>query len=163
MSPYLDPKQRPFELNTTHESRRASYFYLWFYFLDVAQSYRRFTETMRSLLTHLTRRADVLDRIERGLHEAGWNPVAGPTGNVIATEMRRFRQWGLYSVEVELEVAPVGGEYVRLLVHPFRIYFTGAKSKVPYLRGSLARAVFKGFTRYVRNRRALVYWHRSVP
>ncbi|HAY36655.1 MAG: hypothetical protein P8H65_09965 [Rhodothermales bacterium] len=87
--------------------------------------------------------ADVLDRIERGLLEAGWNPIAGPTGNVIATEMRRFRQWGLYSVEVELEVAPVGGEYVRLLVHPFRIYFTGAKSKVPYLRGSLARAVLK--------------------
>jgi len=86
---------------------------------------------------------DVYERIERGLIDAGWTLTEGITDNVVATETRTFRQWGLYSVEVELEVAPVGGDYVRLLVHPFRVYFTGARSKIPYLRGSLSRSVLK--------------------
>ena len=85
----------------------------------------------------------IFERMEKGLESAGWTPIEGVTPNVLATEMRRFREWGLYSVEVELEVAPIGGDYVRLLIHPYRIYFTGAKSKVPYLRGSLARSVLK--------------------
>ncbi len=86
---------------------------------------------------------DVFVRIERGLEDAGWTLTEAVTDNVIATEFRTFRRWGIYSIEVELEVAPVGGEYVRLLVHPYRQYFTGSRSKIPYLRGSLARSVLK--------------------
>jgi len=86
---------------------------------------------------------DVFERIERGLQSAGWTLVDGITENVVATESRTFRQWGLYSIEVDLEIAPVGGDYVRLFVHPYRIYFTGSRSKIPYLRGSLARSVLK--------------------
>ena len=88
-------------------------------------------------------RAVILDTIREGLIDAGWTPRDGVTDNVVATESRAFRQWGLYAIEVELEVAPVGGDYVRLLVHPYRIYFTGAKRKIPYLRASLARPVLK--------------------
>jgi len=87
--------------------------------------------------------AAVMDRIKQGLREAGWTISESVTPNVVAAESRKFREWGLYSIEVELEVAPVGGNYVRLFVHPFRIYFTGAKRKIPYLRGSLARSVLK--------------------
>lgn len=87
--------------------------------------------------------ADVMDRIRAGLDAAGWNVSEAVTPNVIAADSRKFREWGIYSIEVDLEVAPVGGNYVRLFVHPYRIYFTGAKRKIPYLRGSLARSVLK--------------------
>ncbi|MDA1029060.1 MAG: hypothetical protein O3B41_08425 [Bacteroidetes bacterium] len=84
---------------------------------------------------------DVFERIDRGLLAAGWSPIDGPTENVLATEPRQFRQWGVYGIEVDLELAPVGGEYVRMLIHPYRVYFTGKRSKIPYLRGSLARSI----------------------
>ena len=83
----------------------------------------------------------VLDRIEAGLKDAGWTLSEPVTDNIVATEDRQFRQWGLYSVHVSLEAAPIGGDYVRLMVHPYRHYFTGARSKIPYLRGSLGRSV----------------------
>lgn len=85
----------------------------------------------------------VMQRIRDGLQQAGWTVGEAATPNVVAAESRKFREWGLYSIEVDLEVAPVGGNYVRLFVHPYRIYFTGAKRKIPYLRGSLARSVLK--------------------
>ena len=87
--------------------------------------------------------AEVMERIKAGLDAAGWTVADAVTSNVIAAEPRKFREWGVYSIEVDLEVAPVGGNYVRLFVHPYRIYFTGAKRKIPYLRGSLARSVLK--------------------
>ena len=87
--------------------------------------------------------AEVMDRIKAGLDAAGWSVTDAATPNVIAAESRKFREWGLYSIVVDLEVAPVGGNYIRLFVHPYRIYFTGSKRKIPYLRGSLARSVLK--------------------
>jgi len=87
--------------------------------------------------------SDVMDRIRKGLETAGWKESESVTPNVVTSESRKFREWGVYAIEVELEVAPVGGNYVRLFVHPYRIYFTGAKRKIPYLRGSLARSVLK--------------------
>jgi hypothetical protein len=86
---------------------------------------------------------DVFFRADKALKASGWAPVEGITANVLATESRQFREWGLYRIEVDLEIAPVGGDYVRLLIHPYRVYFTGKKSKIPYLRGSLARSVLK--------------------
>ncbi len=86
---------------------------------------------------------EVMERIRMGLESAGWELGDAITSNVVAAESRKFREWGLYSIEVNLEVAPVGGNYVRLFVHPYRVYFTGAKRKIPYLRGSLARSVLK--------------------
>ena len=88
-------------------------------------------------------RADVTGRIRSALQAAGWQLQAPVTPNVVATAPRSFRQWGLYAVTVELEVAPLYGNHVRLFVHPYRTYITGAKRKIPYLRGSLARSVLK--------------------
>ncbi len=87
--------------------------------------------------------SEVLTRIDRGLLASGWHPIDGPTDNVLATEPRQFREWGIYRIEVDLEVAPVGGDYVRMLIHPYRVFFTGKRSKIPYLRGSLARSVLR--------------------
>lgn len=83
----------------------------------------------------------VLDRIEQGLQAAGWSLAEPVTDNIVATDERSFRTWGLYSVQVSLEVAPIGGDYVRLMIHPYRQYAWGTKSKIPYLRGGLARSV----------------------
>lgn len=61
----------------------------------------------------------------------------------MTTEARTFRQWGLYRVEASLQVTQLGGDYVRVLINPYRVYFTGRRSKVPYLKKRLGKAVLK--------------------
>lgn len=87
--------------------------------------------------------APLQERIAAALSEAGWTPSEAPTANVIGTETRTLSNWGLYSVEVDLEVTPIGTDHVRILVHPYRKYFTGARSKIPFMRSSLRRQVLK--------------------
>ncbi|MBO6574016.1 MAG: hypothetical protein JJ896_01255 [Rhodothermales bacterium] len=84
---------------------------------------------------------DVFARIDRALGEAGWTTVPAVTANAIATEPRSFRSWGLYSVEIELEVVPMAGDHVRVFVNPYRKFFQGTRRKVPYVRKGWARAV----------------------
>lgn len=86
---------------------------------------------------------EVLERIDRGLQNAGWTVVEGATDNVVATELRTMRRWFFYDVRVKMEAVPMGGDYVRLLIHPYRELFTGRQRQIPYLRGSLARAVLR--------------------
>ncbi len=89
---------------------------------------------------------DVVEaRIERALASSGWHSVPGPAPNVIATNERRVRSWGVYSVVVSLEAVPVGDGYVRLLVHPYRHYIWGTRSKVPFLNSTIRRSVLRDF------------------
>ena len=83
------------------------------------------------------------ERIEGALVTAGWNSSEGPSPNVIATNERTIRHWGLYSVTVELEIMPVGDNYVRLLVHPYREYAWGTRSKIPFMNVTIRRAVLR--------------------
>jgi hypothetical protein len=83
------------------------------------------------------------DRIVSALEKAGWTVIEGVTANVVATQPRKFRSWGIYSMEVELEVARVGNGHVRVFIHPYRHYFTGSRGKQPYLRSGLAKSVMK--------------------
>ena len=85
----------------------------------------------------------VPERIETALIEAGWQVTPSSAPNALATDERKVRSWGLYSVVVSLEVVPVGEDYVRLYVHPYRKYFTGNRSKIPYLKKSLQRALLR--------------------
>jgi hypothetical protein len=80
---------------------------------------------------------DVYARILRAFEEAGWTPTEAVTENVIATEVRTLRQWGIYKTVAYLEAAPVSGKYVRLFIHPYRRFITGGRSKIPYLSRSL--------------------------
>jgi hypothetical protein len=86
---------------------------------------------------------EVLERIDRGLQAAGWTVVDGVTDNTVATELRTMRRWFFYDVQVQMEAVPMGGDYVRLLIHPYRELFNGRRRQIPYLRGSLARAVLR--------------------
>lgn len=89
---------------------------------------------------------DEMQVLRAALVESGWTVAPSPVGNVLATEPRTFRSWGLYRIEVELEVAPVAGPYVRVLLHPYRRWFTGGRGKIPYLRRGLARSALESFT-----------------
>ncbi len=90
---------------------------------------------------------DLRAAIEAALVEAGWTPVAASAPNVVATETRVFNDWGLYKTEAFLEVAPLGDRYVRVLVHPYRKYITGGRSKIPYMKGGLRRALLPELNR----------------
>ncbi len=85
----------------------------------------------------------ILDRIRAGFQEAEWPVSEGVTENTIETEPRTYRRWGIYNVQVHLEVVPIGGHYVRVMVHPYRVFFNDRSRQIGYLRGSLARSIMK--------------------
>lgn len=87
------------------------------------------------------RRAEVPveERIADALETAGWTLRPADAPNAVATEPRRVSNWGLYRVVVHLEAVPVGDDHVRLYVHPYRRFFTGGRSKIPFLNGRLRR------------------------
>ena len=87
--------------------------------------------------------ADVRARIEQAFLGAGWTLVEGAAPNAVTTGIRQLRNWGLYSVVVQLEAVPVGDMHVRLFVHPYREYVTGSRSKIPFLKGRIRRSVIR--------------------
>lgn len=91
-------------------------------------------------------------RIDAALRAAGWMPQPGEAPNVIATQERTLNHWGLYRIVASLEVVPIGDDYVRLFVHPYRHYVTGARSKIPFLkrglRGRVLKDLNKAFTEH---------------
>ena len=84
---------------------------------------------------------DVRHRIREAIAQTRWQVVETDTPHVIATDTVTIRRWGLYSIEVALEVAPVGDDYVRVFVHPYRHYFTGTRRKMPYFKRRLRRTI----------------------
>lgn len=83
----------------------------------------------------------VRDSIRAALRTAGWELAPEAAPGVVTTAPRTIQQWGLYRVEVSLEALPMSGQHVRLLIHPYRRYVTGHRSKMPYLPGGVQRAI----------------------
>jgi len=83
----------------------------------------------------------VTREIQKALGSVGWVFDEPLTETVLRTKARTFQRWGLYKIEVYLDVAPMEGKVVRVLFHPYRIYFTGGRSKIPYLSPRLRRSV----------------------
>jgi hypothetical protein len=84
---------------------------------------------------------DVYERIESALNAANWVQVEPNAPNVVATEARTFSNWGLYKIKVSLEILPMNEHYVRVMVHPYRHYFTGGRSKLSFLSSGLHNKV----------------------
>ena len=84
---------------------------------------------------------EVYQRIRAALAEAGWDEGAPAASNVVSTQPRQLSDWGLYRVLVSLDVVPIGDYHVRVLFHPVRRYFTGSRSKIPYLDKSMRHAL----------------------
>ncbi len=82
-----------------------------------------------------------LIQIEQALIEAGWELLPSPSPNTISTSYREIRDWLLYKVVVQVEAVPIGAKHVRLLVHPYRVYVTGNRSKIPFLKRRIRRRV----------------------
>ncbi len=85
--------------------------------------------------------ADSLWRVPvaRALESEGWTLASHPAPGVVATAPRRMREWLVYDVYLSVEVMPLGGDYVRVLFHPYRKYLTGGRGKIPYLPSGLRR------------------------
>ena len=77
--------------------------------------------------------SDIYGRIRAALADAGWTEAPAAAPNVVSTETRQLSNWGIYRVVVSLDVVPAGEHHVRVLFHPARVYFTGGRSKIPYL------------------------------
>lgn len=95
---------------------------------------------------------DLLPSIEEALVEAGWELIPPPAPNVVATADRQIRDWIIYRVAVQVEAVPVGSRHVRLFVHPYRIYATGSRSKIPFLKRSIRRRVIHDIDRVFESR-----------
>lgn len=91
-------------------------------------------------------------RIQAALVDAGWTLRPQAVPNLVATEERKFSDWGLYQIRAALEVAQVGDRHVRVFVHPYRRYVTGGRSKIPFLKDHLHRQLLgdlsKSFARH---------------
>jgi len=85
--------------------------------------------------------AATLDRIGKSLAADGWTLRESEVEGVVATEEKVLSSWGIYDVKISLEVMAFGDDYVRVLFHPYREFFTGNRSKIPYLDGRLRRSV----------------------
>ena len=90
---------------------------------------------------------DVYNRIDTALDASGWNQVEPNAPNVFATEARTVSNWGLYRIKVSLEVVPMNDEYVRVMVHPYRHYITGGRSKLTFLSRGLHNKVLTDLNR----------------
>ncbi len=91
--------------------------------------------------TTAERKDEVYDRIREALAEAGWEEAPSASPNVVSTQPRQLSDWGLYRVLVSLDVVPLGSHHVRVLFHPVRRYFTGGRSKIPYLSSGMRHAL----------------------
>ena len=77
--------------------------------------------------------AGVDERITAALEAAGWDTLQTSIPNTIATDEKVLSHWGVYRVTASLEVTPLGGDHVRVFVHPYRKYIFGGKGKILYL------------------------------
>ena len=82
-----------------------------------------------------------VDLIEEILIESGWKIVDSLSPNTVTTAQRRIRNWLVYKVIVHVEVIPISPKHARLLIHPYRVFITGTRSKIPFLRRSIRRSV----------------------
>lgn len=75
----------------------------------------------------------VSERIMAALESAGWDTLQTSFPNTIATDEKVLSHWGVYRVTANLEVTPLGGDHIRVFVHPYRKYIFGGKGKILYL------------------------------
>lgn len=86
-------------------------------------------------------RSELLERVRVALAEAGWQEGASYAPEVVSTEPRVLQRWGLYRIEMRLDVMPVGDRHVRVIFHPYRHFVTHSRGKIGYLTRRLERAV----------------------
>ena len=89
---------------------------------------------------------DIYDRILAALEVAGWDTTASSAPNAIKTKNRTLNHRLIYKTVAALEIIPIGDEYVRVLIHPYRHNFLRMKSKLPYLPTNMERKIVPDLT-----------------
>ena len=89
---------------------------------------------------------DIYGRILAALETAGWDTTASSAPNSIKTKNRTLNHRIIYKTVASLEVIPIGEEYVRVLIHPYRHNFLRMKSKLPYLPTNMERKIVPDLT-----------------
>lgn len=97
-----------------------------------------------------------LGDIGSAMTAAGWMLTEPAVAGTVATDFRTIGSFGFYKVVVSIEAIPVGGRYVRLLIHPYRDYIVGGRSKIPYMNRSIRRAVVPRLTKALDERGIVV-------
>ena len=89
---------------------------------------------------------EVQTRLEAALEEAGWVTDEAVTENSILTSERTVNYRLLYKTTAILEIVPIGNEYVRVLIHPYRDHLIGIRSKLPYLPKNVRNRILPSLT-----------------
>lgn len=95
----------------------------------------------RDYAVPVVERTALLDRIRTAIAEAGWEEGVPFAAEVVTTEPRVMQRWGLYYVDMRIDVLPVGERHVRVIFHPYRHFVTRSRGKIGYLTRRLERAV----------------------
>jgi len=85
-------------------------------------------------------------RMMRALEAAGWEQVESQAPNALRTSERILNRRLVYKTVVTLEVVPIGDEYIRVFIHPYRDNLIGGKSKIPYLQSNVRRKILPPLT-----------------
>lgn len=89
---------------------------------------------------------EVESSIANALETAGWTQTTAQAPNAIKTEERTLNRRLVYKTVVSLEIVPIGDEYIRVFIHPYRDNFVGGRTKIPYLQSNVRRYVFPALT-----------------
>ncbi|MFK7847163.1 MAG: hypothetical protein AB8G77_17805 [Rhodothermales bacterium] len=89
---------------------------------------------------------DVYDQILAALEAAGWDTTAASAPNSIKTKDRTLNKRLIYKTVASLEIIPIGDEFVRVLIHPYRHNFLKMRSKLPYLPSNIERKIVPDLT-----------------
>ena len=90
---------------------------------------------------------DVQERVISALEEVGWVPAEEAIlPSVILTEERILNRRGIYKNTAVLEVLPVGDNYIRVLIHPYRDHLIGNRTKLPYLPSNIEKQIVPDLT-----------------
>lgn len=84
---------------------------------------------------------ELQQRILTALDEAGWKIDSVRTDGVVTTQRRTVSRFLLYHVDVRLDVLPLDGRYVRVLLFPYRYFITGNRSMIAFMRPGIERSV----------------------
>ncbi len=89
---------------------------------------------------------EVETSIAHALEMAGWTQTTARAPNAFKTEDRTLNRRLVYKTVVSLEIVPIGDEYIRVFIHPYRDNFVGGRTKIPYLQSNVRKYVFPSLT-----------------
>jgi hypothetical protein len=81
------------------------------------------------------------ESLKNSLTQAGWQVDMEAATGLLTTLPRTISHAGIYRTVVYLEVLPLASDRVRVLIHPYRVYFDGARSKLGYLPSGVKREI----------------------